>query len=104
MREDDATDVILGAGGVRYTLQKLRSSTSTIPTPEEKKLVERTLGRVKTYDGEFLAAMANFAVKWNDKDLWMKVFNIRIGYPPIVKIEELLEGWRKFRFENVRAL
>jgi hypothetical protein len=100
MHENDAADVILNAGGLHYTLKKLKSSTSHNPTPEERELVEKTLDRLKTHDEELITTLASYAVKWDDEDLWTKILDIRVKYAPDVKGEEV-EGWKKFRFENV---
>ena len=107
--KNDALDLLLTAGGVRYAVQRLTANTSQDGTDENRQIVEYILQHAdaKSHEDErALFHVANYALQWKDVDAWKRAVeqactDMGIG---VFERYKILEACRTFSFEPVRPM
>lgn len=97
-------DILLKSGGMPYALQRLKRNGSTEPIEEDRTLAKFVVERLNPQEKASTRIMAEYAVHWNDLEMWNEVVKAGAGDKNIDILGQgrLLAAWRRFSFKDVQ--
>ena len=101
--EDHATNILFSAGGVTYPIQKLKRSGSIVPSADDREMAGLVLNSLKPQEKETATTMADFAMTWNDLEMWKTVVKKSGSILSTFGADQLLRARKTFSFEGVRV-
>ena len=98
MQEDRAESILIGAGGVQYSLSVLNQSKQSPPTAENLRLAEVIMQKVSGHQTTILEEMYNNSMSWSHVGLWKRVLSKHPG----ITLKKLIQAGETFGFDAVQ--
>lgn len=96
-----------GVEGFKYACDKIRTTTSLVPTAEEKELVDYILRSASAASSsDVIKSVCSAATVWKDLSLWVRAVKACDGERSLVILgeENISKALAAFAFEDVRAM
>ncbi|KAJ8455552.1 hypothetical protein ONZ51_g12411 [Trametes cubensis] len=98
-------DMIHGSNGLSYACQKIRASTSSHPTAEEKELVDIILARAgPSHCAAVVSSLCHTALVWRDLSLWTRAVKKCNAERSVTTLQEgnILKAVKTFGFSSIQ--